>query len=103
MSAPFLQAPDYDPAALSALVPDHLQAGLRRFIESGVRPGSGLSAIISNAPLREALAAMDEVTLLAGRQIVLFLHNYAPSSCWGSNADFERWIDAGGLRGKCGS
>lgn len=77
----------------------------RRLQESGVPGGTGLieyiaarrptgqflRAVLSN-DLKEAVARADPVSRLRLYELVVFLYNYAPGSCWGSPERVEAWL-----------
>lgn len=81
-----------------SLVPDHLWTGITGHILYGVPTGNFLTGLFEN-DLLKATGGADEVSLARIRDLALFMHNYAPSRCWGSQAKVKRWRDAGGIRG----
>jgi hypothetical protein len=72
-------------------IPDHMMAGLRRWIDNGVVPGSFLQAVLAN-DLRDACGQADESNILLLRAYVIFLYNDAPAACWGSPEKMQAWI-----------
>lgn len=80
-------------------IPLHLQPGLRRYIESGIRAGGFLQACLENnteeagyraiGPVKESIPAIFE-----------FLENRAPAECWGSPEKVAAWIENGGEEGR---
>ena len=78
------------------LIPEHMRAGLRRYIENGIAPGDFLSAVLCN-DLREACGRADEHNRHRLFDYIMFLHNYAPIGSWGSAYNFNRWCERGGL------
>lgn len=78
-------------AELHRLVPQHLWGGLRRFLEDHVRPGSFLSAALSN-DLKDAVATGDVQSLVGLISLVRWLGSYAPIDAWGSRDAFESWL-----------
>jgi hypothetical protein len=79
-----------------ALIPDSMIGGLRRWIENGIPPGHFLTAVLTN-DLREAVKRADDTNINRLPDYVKFLHNYAPSGCWGSVENFMRWLGHKGL------
>jgi hypothetical protein len=73
-------------------LPDALQGGAQRWIESGIRPGSFLSAVIGNN-LKEACHRADEENVRRLVQIVAWFYNEAPAPCWGSVAKAKMWAE----------
>ena len=91
---------DYSAERLQQLVPMHLQAGLMRWIEDGIRPGDGLWSILINAPASEVISRLDEISLAGLPRTLRFLVHGAPIGCWGSEAKCEAWRERGGLNGR---
>jgi hypothetical protein len=71
-------------------IPEHMQGGMERWIEHGVPPGSFLTAVLSN-DLRGAFERTDSDNLPLIRDYLVFLYNYAPMGCWGSELAFRQW------------
>jgi hypothetical protein len=65
---------------------------MRRYIEEGVDPGSGLTAILEN-DLR-AIVMVDDDMLLVLPSLYRWLVNYAPSLAWGSPQKVREWMRA---------
>lgn len=81
-----------------SLLPDHMQDGMRRYIENGIPPGSFQRAVLSN-DLMEAFRRADDVNAYAMRAYAMFLHNEAPGGCYGSPEHVKDWIAQGGMKG----
>lgn len=71
-------------------IPKRMMPGLLRWVQLGVRPGSFLSAVIAN-DLRRAVAHADDENINLLPAYVKWLHNYAPSVCWGSPKALKDW------------
>jgi hypothetical protein len=84
------------------LIPDHMQASVSTWIEHGqpapLLMGSFMRAILLGR-LFDAFAHADENNANAMRGWALFLHNYAPSACYGSVERIDAWAQRGGLVG----
>ncbi|CAN5371291.1 hypothetical protein BH10PSE14_BH10PSE14_04690 [soil metagenome] len=80
------------------LVPEHLWRGVSNHILLGGDTGRFLTSLFEN-DLINAVCRADEVSLARLHDLVLFLHNYAPSPCFGSRAEVTAWRTAGGIRG----
>ena len=80
-------------------VPVHLRDGLDRYIRHGIRPGSGLCAVLSN-DLIGAVTRLDETSQAGLPDLVRFLVNNAPSECWGSSDRLVSWVTLGGIHGQ---
>lgn len=79
-------------------LPDHMQGGMKRYVEHGIEPGSFLAAVLSN-DLMEAVKRGDSVNQHALVSYVRFLYNQAPAWCYGSPANYAAWVKLGGLAG----
>ena len=79
-----------------ALIPLHCRAGIIRYIEEHIPPGSFLTAVLSNDLIR-AVRAADAANYAALRDYVRFLTFHAPGDCWGSPEKFKAWV---ALRGR---
>lgn len=84
--------------AMWGILPVHMRAGMRLYIESGIEPGSFLAAVLCN-DLREAIGRADHINRDRIPDYVQFLYNRAPSACWGSPAKYLKWVSHGGLSG----
>ncbi len=71
-----------------APLPQHLRAGMRRYLELGVPPGSFLRAVLRN-DLSAAVLTCSDVTMLRG--IMIWLHNYTPRTAHGSTEAFDSY------------
>jgi hypothetical protein len=76
------------------LIPSHMADGLLLYLRFGVAPGHFLQAVLSN-DLAEACGRADEVNRRALYNYVFLLHNFAPSTAWGSPAAFNAWLERG--------
>ena len=92
------QLPDYCAGGKAdwSLIPERMRGGLRRYIENGIPPGGFLSAVLCN-DLRGAVERGDDENQMILHQYIRFLYNYAPAQCWGSEAKFKAWVEAGGM------
>lgn len=73
-----------------SVLPRDLRHGMKRYIESGILPGSFLRACISNRFTAAVLGA-DVYNSLVLYEIALFLSNEAPAPCWGSPSKMLVW------------
>ena len=71
-------------------VPENISGALVRYIVDGLKPGSGLSAILSN-DLKEAIACCDDDSWDSVREVVRWLYHYAPTDCYGSAEKVQAW------------
>ncbi len=72
-------------------IPSHLQRGLKLYIEKHNPTGGFLEAVLSN-DLKESFGRADFISRAGLEDIVAFLYNCAPSSCWGSSKKYKTWI-----------
>ncbi len=79
-----LRTPDYE------LLPEHLRAGMRRYIEHRILPGDFLRAVLRNDFVQAVLRA-DADSFAALHRITLFLVNEMPADSWGSREKVEAW------------
>jgi hypothetical protein len=78
-------------------IPIRMHPGIIRWIQSGVKPGQFLTAIIEN-DLKEAINRADDENIIRLVAYVKFFYNAAPGGCWGSKEKVEQWQKQGGLR-----
>ncbi|MAM60830.1 MAG: hypothetical protein CMH11_05005 [Maritimibacter sp.] len=79
-------------------VPEHMQAGMVRYILLGIIPGSFLSAVLEG-DLFNAVRRADDANRAALHDYAIFLFNYAPGGCFGSEDRLRAWSHDGGLIG----
>lgn len=72
-------------------IPEATAAGLSRYLDEHIRPGSFLSAVLCN-DLRESLACADDENTASLQAIVAYLYNEAPQAAWGSPEKFTAWL-----------
>ena len=73
-------------------IPDYMRGGIERYINDHIRPGSFLTAIISN-DLKEAIFCADDFNLNNLPAYVAYFYNETDSRCWGSKEKMEAWIE----------
>ena len=69
----------------------HVVAGLRRYFEEGLLPGSFLEALLSNQ-LKQACERADDINQRLICDWVKWLYNHAPTRAWGSPEAVARWV-----------
>jgi hypothetical protein len=79
-------------------IPEHMIGTLVRYVDHGIRPGSFLTAVLSN-DLMEALGRADDENRHSLHRYGQFLYSVAPSGCFRSPEAVSAWIERGGLRG----
>ena len=75
-----------------SLIPPHMMAGLRRYIDDHCPVGDFLTAVLSN-DLREACSRADDTNIEIIPVYVAYLYNNAPAPCWGSPARVKAWLN----------
>jgi len=74
-------------------LPEGLRNGMKRYVEDGIRPGGFLTACLENN-LTGAVNRADATNLPRLQDIVRWLYNEAPGSCWGSVDQVHAWMDS---------
>ena len=85
--------------AMQELIPAHMRQSLIRWVGLGIYPGGFLTAVLEN-DLFGAYRKADDINSRCIRDYIIFLHNYAPSNCFGSYERAERWAESGGMIGQ---
>lgn len=73
-------------------LPEHMQEGMKLYIENGIEPGSFLMAVLENN-LMEAFGRADHINQERIRDYCSFLYNEAPRNCHGSPEIVDAWIN----------
>jgi len=82
-------------------LPEHMQPGMRRYIELGIPPGSFLRAVLENK-LVESFQYADDINLHRMFDFASFLYNEINRGCYGNEDTVEEWInDHTIIRGLC--
>jgi len=79
-------------------LPEHMRDGVADYIFFGIEPGGFLYAILSN-DLYGACRRADDINAVCIFAYMFFLHNYAPSECFGSEERVQAWTKKRGLVG----
>ena len=69
-----------------------IMESLRRYIDQHIPTGGFLEAVLSN-DLKEAVGRADEDNMRVLPELVGFLYNEAPGTCWGSPERVRAWIN----------
>jgi hypothetical protein len=75
-------------------VPFHLHDGLVMYLVHRIRPGSFLTAVLENN-LMVALGRADATAARMLPELVGFLREWAPHTCWGSEEQVATWLEGG--------
>ena len=73
-------------------LPEHMQGGMRLYMEEGIEPGSFLMAVLENN-LIEAFGRADNINRDRLFDFCQFLYNEAPNQCFGSPEKVKLWIE----------
>ena len=73
-------------------IPDYMVEAIKRYINQRIRPGSFLTAVICN-DLCGAVGQADDWNIRNIPAYVAYFYNEAPSTCWGSRAKMEAWLE----------
>jgi len=76
-----------------SILPEHMQEGMKRYVEYGVNPGDFLYHIICN-DFVHALVHADQINMARIVDYAKFLYFEAPSGCWGSVEKVNNWRKA---------
>jgi hypothetical protein len=77
-----------------SVLPPHIRAGFKSYIEDHRLPGDFITACLENS-LSGAFGTADEINRPRLYDIVSFLYNEAPSECWGSREKVKAWVKEG--------
>ena len=80
------------------IVPAYMLEVLKRYINTGAKPGDFLTAVVENN-LSLAVGRADTYNRANLPAYVGYLYNEAPRGCWGSPEKVKAWSKAGGLEG----
>jgi len=72
-------------------VPSHMREALRLYVDEHIEPGSFLRAVLEN-DLSRSFAHADTINRFALFDIVSYIYNWIPSSCWGSREKVQQWL-----------
>ena len=73
-----------------AALPFHMQEDFQRYCENHIPLGDFGTAVVCNN-LKEACVRADDINRHALFEIVQWLYNEAPSTCWGSPEKVKAW------------
>lgn len=75
------------------MLPEHLRAGMKRYVEDGILPGKFLTACLKNN-LLGAVGRADDCSYAHLKEICNFLYNEIPSTMWGDTESVQNWVRA---------
>lgn len=71
---------------------DWVKNSLNAYVNDKVPPGGFLYAVLCN-DLTNAVIKADERNMRQLREIILYVYNDLPSSCWGSEEIVKTWLE----------
>jgi hypothetical protein len=77
---------------VAALVPASIRGACEKHVVHGLQPGGFVEALLTNN-LTEAITRADKHNLQRIDEIVLYLLNALPLTCWGSEEKVKLWRD----------
>lgn len=83
------------------MIPSSTLESINQYVQSGVPPSGFLYAVLSNN-LRESYRCADEDNREALFEIVSYLWNKVPATCWGNPERVRHWLVAHELSTKTG-
>lgn len=72
-------------------IPEHTKAALDRYVNDRLPPGGFLTAVLTN-DLTGAVTRADDINRRHLPEIVGYLFNECPASCWGNQQRVEAWL-----------
>jgi hypothetical protein len=79
------------------MIPERTKYSIDLYVQEGIMPGGFLQAVLSN-DLFEAFGRADEENTKAMKEIISYIYNKTPMSCWGNKHKIKAWIEQGGLK-----
>lgn len=74
-------------------MPNYTKSAIDRYVENGCPIGDFLWGVLTN-DLYSAVGHADSNNRLALAEIVMYVHNYLPSCCYGTSDKVKSWITA---------
>lgn len=72
-------------------IPGNIANGLKLYVEHRIKPGHFLTAVLENN-LSQAINRADSESLSNLKEIVCFVYNDLPGTCWGSPDKVRGWL-----------
>jgi hypothetical protein len=76
-----------------SILPEHMQEGMKLYIEKGIKPGHFLRAVLENN-LVESFARADDINIKNMFNWADFMYNQCPEEARGSKEKVEQWIQS---------
>ncbi len=84
---------------LGGCIPSYMHNSLVYYILRGIQPGDFLTSFL-RGDLFDAMGYADDINCNSFYNYCKFLHNYAPTNCFGSEEIIYSWIKSGGVLGQ---
>ena len=78
------------------MIPEHMQEGLKGYIEKGIKPGEFLCSMLEHR-IYEAAGQADEINQQQLFQYIYYMYNYMPMQSHGCEETVANWIKLKGL------
>jgi hypothetical protein len=76
-----------------SMLPEHMQDGMKRYVEQGISPGHFLYLILCN-DFVHALGYADSINTERIADYAKFLYLELPAGYWGSSEKVKAWIES---------
>jgi hypothetical protein len=76
-----------------SILPEHMQEGMKLYIEKGIEPGHFLRAVLENK-LVESFAYADDINIRNMFNWADFMYNQCPLEARGSKEKVEQWLQS---------
>lgn len=73
-------------------VPAAIKDSLRRYIRDGIKPGTFLTAVLTNN-LYDAILRADPTSLENMKEILLYVFEHCPMESFGSEEKLNKWVE----------
>ena len=74
------------------MIPLHTKEQIDDYVENKMPPGGFLYAVLTNN-LIDSVGKADHTNLFCLKDIVKYVYNDIPSTCWGSPEKVEEWLN----------
>ena len=73
------------------MIPPTIKYQIDEYVKDKIPPGGFLNAVLSNN-LMEAFVRADENNAFHMKDIMMYLYNNVPFTCWGSPESITEWL-----------
>lgn len=72
-------------------IPEYMHHSISEYVDRGTPPGDFLRSVLCNN-LRDAVVYADDTNMWLLPVYTAFIHDNAPSECWGTKAKVYEWM-----------